>query len=70
MKTIITIRGTHCNACTMLIEDACRDIKGIRSCSVNAQTGETRIEHDDTLDLEIVKKEIEALGKYTVELRE
>jgi copper chaperone CopZ len=64
--TTITIKGTHCNACKLLIEDVCSEIKGIKSCTVNFQTGETVIVHDETLDWQAFKKEIESLGKYKV----
>ena len=65
--TTVTIQGTHCNACKMLIEDAASEIKGVKSCSVNFQTGETVVEHDEGLDWQTFKKEIENLGKYKLE---
>lgn len=66
-KTIIHVRGTHCTACKALIEDVCKDIAGVESCTVDFKTGETVIEHDGKLDLSLVKKEIESLGKYKVQ---
>ena len=66
MQTTITIQGTHCNACKMLIEDVCKDIKGVTSCTVNFQTGETIVEHEQSMDWNLLKKEIEALGDYKV----
>lgn len=69
MKTTVIIQGTHCNACKALIQDVCSEIKGIKSCAVNFQTGETVVEHDEHLDWQIFKKEIENLGKYTVEIK-
>ena len=66
MKTTITIQGTHCNACKMLIEDVCKDVLGISSCEVNFETGETVVDHDESLDWDSFKKEIEGLGSYTV----
>lgn len=67
MKTIITISGTHCRSCKLLIEDVCGDIAGIRSCSVNYETGETVIEYDPVINWEIVKKEINGFGQYRVD---
>lgn len=64
MRTAITIQGTHCNACKMLIEDVCTEIQGVKSCAVNFQTGETVVEHEENLDWRAFKKEIESLGKY------
>ena len=66
MKTILAVQGTHCNSCKMLIEDACLEISGIKTCRVDIKTGKTVIEHEGKLDLPKVKKEIESLGKYTV----
>ena len=66
MKTTITVQGTHCNSCKMLIEDALSEISGITSSQVDFKTGKVVIEHESALDKSRVKKEIEALGKYKV----
>lgn len=67
MKTIFIIQGTRCNSCKLLIEDVCREIKGAKSCTVNFQTGETVVEHDESFDWNAFKSEVEALGNYKVE---
>lgn len=68
MKTTITIKGTHCPACKKLIEAvSLEDIKGIKKCEVDYQTGKTVLEHDENLDWENFKKEIESLGEYHLE---
>lgn len=68
-KITVTIKGTHCNACKILIEDVCKnDIKGISSCIVDFKTGKTELEHDENLDWKTLKKEIENLGDYTVDV--
>lgn len=66
MKTTITITGTHCQSCKLLIEEACAETPGIKSCSVDFKTGKTVIEHEGKLDLIKLKKEIEGLGEYKV----
>jgi hypothetical protein len=50
----------------MLIEDVCKDMPGVSSCEVNFETGETILDHDESLDWVSFKKEIEGLGTYTV----
>jgi copper chaperone CopZ len=65
--TTVTIKGTHCNACKLLIEDVCKDIKGVRSCEVDFRTGKTIIEHDEELDWRSFAGEIEGVGEYKVE---
>jgi len=66
MKTIITIKGTHCNSCKELIEDACSEIEGIKSCKLDLKSGKAVLEHDGNIDLKKVKKEIEKIGEYKV----
>ena len=66
MKTTLTIKGTHCKACKMLIEDVCKDHKEVSTCTVNFETGKTEIEHNDSLDLESLKKEIKSVGNYKI----
>ena len=68
MKTTITIKGTHCNACKALIEDVAKDMKGVTSCTVDFTTGKTEIEHDEQFHLQDFKKEVEELGNYQVGL--
>ena len=69
MKTaVIKIKGTHCNACKLLIEDVSKDINGVKSCQVDFKTGETTIEHDEHFDFNLFKQEIESLGEYKVEI--
>lgn len=62
------IQGTHCKACKALIEDVCSEIPGIHSSNVNYETGETIIEHDENLNFENLKNEIQGLGDYKVEI--
>ena len=64
--TTITIQGTHCNACKLLIEDVARDVAGVKSCTVDFQTGNAEIEYDETLNWDVLKQEINSLGKYQV----
>jgi len=52
----------------MLIEEVCSEIAGVKSCVVDFKTGKTVIEHDEKVDLKKLKKEIEALGEYKVQL--
>ncbi len=67
MKTVLTIKRTHCKACKMLIEDVCKDHKEVSSCVVDFTTGKTEIEHNGFLDISALTKEIEELGDYKVE---
>ena len=68
MKTIVTIKGTHCGSCKALIEDVCKDDKNVSSCTVDFMTGRTEIEHNAVFNLDTLKKEIESVGEYKVEI--
>lgn len=69
MKTVvIKINGIHCKSCKTLIEDVCRDIKGIKSCYVDVQTGKTLLEYNENFDFGVLRKEVEKLGQYEVEI--
>lgn len=65
--TKLKITGMHCASCKALIEDVCRDVPGVSSCEVNLESGVAAILHDDSADMEVVKKEIGGLGEYKVE---
>jgi Cu+-exporting ATPase len=67
-KTTIHIKGLHCAACKTLIEDVASEIDGVHSTNVNPKTGETVVEYDENFDLGVLKKEIEALGDYQVNI--
>ena len=66
MKKIVQIKGTHCPSCKALIEDVCKDIDGVISCSVDYKTCRTQIECNNKLDFTKLKKEIESLGSYVL----
>ncbi|MBS3126691.1 heavy-metal-associated domain-containing protein [Candidatus Woesearchaeota archaeon] len=66
MKTIWTVKGTHCNACKMLIEDVCSETKGVTSSTLDFKSGKLVIEHNANADLKALKKEIEKVGAYKV----
>lgn len=67
-KTTIHIKGLHCAACKTLIEDVCGELGGVHAVNVDSKTGETVIEHDESLDLENLKNEVEGLGDYQVKI--
>ena len=64
--TTVIIKGTHCNACKLLIEDVCSEISGVKSCNVDFQSGKTEIEHNESFNFELFKKEMEGLGPYKI----
>lgn len=68
MHTTLMIKGTHCASCKAVLEDVLADIPGITSSAVNYESGETVIEHSEELDWNTLKKEIESIGQYSVDI--
>ncbi len=68
MTTTLKITGMHCASCKALIEDVCGEVKGVRSCTVDPDTGIATVDHDETLDPALLAKEIRALGDYGAEI--
>ncbi len=66
MKTIWTIKGTHCRACKELIEEVCLESKGVNSGVLDFKSGKLILEHEASLDLKKLKSEIEKIGTYKV----
>ncbi len=68
MTTQFRIKGMHCASCKALIEDACLDIAGVASCRVDVANGMATVEHDASVGPDMIKREIEGLGDYTVSI--
>lgn len=64
MTTTLKIQGIHCASCKTLIEEVCREIPGVTSCDVSMDENAVRIEHDASVPVDRLQKEIEALGEY------
>lgn len=65
--TRLQITGMHCVSCKTLIEDVAKDVSGVQSCIVDADTGRTIVTHDENMDISELIKEIEQLGDYRVQ---
>lgn len=66
MRTDLKIKGMHCGSCRALIEDVCLEITGVKSCSVDVAAGTAAIEHDESVDVTRLAREIEGVGNYQV----
>lgn len=67
MITKFSINGMHCASCKALIEDVSKDIPGVTACEVDMASGTASIEHDASVDMAAVQKEIMSLGDYKVD---
>jgi copper chaperone CopZ len=68
MITNLNIQGMHCASCKLLIEDVCRDIPGVASCTVDVATHSAKIDHDASVTEHRIRREIEGLGDYKVSM--
>lgn len=67
-KTVFTIQGTHCASCQALIEEVCREVPGVKGCTVDFHTGRTEVRHDERLDWRVLREAIVSLGPYRVQV--
>lgn len=66
-KLKLTVKGTHCNACSKLIEGALEESNRVESAKVNFETGKTVVIYDKAkISEEEIKKIIEEVGDYEV----
>jgi len=66
LKAKFIINGMHCVSCSLNVDGALEDTKGIRSAVTSYAKGETLVQYDpDTVVLLQIQKIIEKLG-YTV----
>jgi len=68
MITNVKIIGTHCQSCKALLEEVCLEVPGVKKCTVNFETGETAVEHDESVDWSKFRQAVASLGgQYRVE---
>lgn len=58
----------HCASCKAVIEDVAKETKGITGCVVDVAKGTATITYDGAVDWQALKKEIEGLGQYKVQI--
>lgn len=62
MKTTVSIPGMHCASCVSLVKDVSSDFSEIKEVHVDLDSKQVVIDHEDKLDLNKWKSEIESLG--------
>lgn len=67
MQTIVSIPGIHCASCAALIQDVSGEFPAISNVDVDIDAKTVALEHDEQLDFDAWKNEIESLDdKYRV----
>lgn len=68
MTTTITIKGTHCHSCQILLEEVIAEIPGVSQVRVDFSSGRTVIEHDRQLPWEKVQQAMKSVGDYQLDM--
>jgi copper chaperone CopZ len=67
MQTHVSIPGIHCASCAALIKDVSSEFPSIKNVSVDLETKNVTLDHDDSFDTQKWTEEIEALDpKYKI----
>ncbi|HRP63709.1 MAG TPA: cation transporter [Phycisphaerales bacterium] len=64
MKATYDIEGMHCGRCAAKVAGALRSVEGIRNADVSIDTRRATIEADAPVDLDRVRRAVEAVGDY------
>nr|MBI4156606.1 copper-translocating P-type ATPase [Candidatus Woesearchaeota archaeon] len=67
-KSILNVKGMHCASCVLTVEKAIKKVKNVKTANVNLATEKATIEHEENLDFNLVKKEVQKSG-YDVMLQ-
>jgi copper chaperone CopZ len=67
MITTVSIPGIHCPSCAALIKDVSNEFPSIKNITVDVDTKNVTLDHDESFDMQKWSEEIEALDpKYAV----
>lgn len=67
MHTLVSIPGIHCPSCAALIKDASSEFPSIKSITVDVETKQVTLDHDESFDMKQWTEEIESLDpKYKI----
>ena len=71
MKKTYLIKGMHCNSCSMLVANALKELKGVKSAKISYEKGEGTVEFDEKIaSSSDIMKEIKKAGYKAEELNE
>jgi len=67
-RTILNVRGMHCQSCKMLAEDVLGDLEGVNSVNADVDAGTIEVEYDEgRVSEDQIKEEINNETDYSVE---
>jgi len=62
MTSIVNIKGMSCSHCVMAVTKALNGLEGVTNVNVDLDNGQATVEHDQSVSLESVHKQIEKAG--------
>jgi len=62
MKTILQIEGMSCAHCADHVKEALEAVPGISSAEVNLKDKSAQVEHEDKVDLAVLRAAVEEAG--------
>ena len=66
-KVELNIKGMHCKSCTVLVQEALADVKGVKTVAVDLQKEKATVSYDELLVKE--KQLIDAVRKEGYDAR-
>lgn len=69
MKTILKVKGMHCEGCENRIKNVLASVENVEEVKADHETKEVEIKSTETLDLNEIKEKIEDLGFEVEEVK-
>jgi copper chaperone len=62
MITTIKVKGMSCNHCVMTVKKALEGMEGVQAVQVDLEMGQAVVDHEQPMDISLVKDRIERAG--------
>ncbi len=62
MTSTIKIKGMSCQHCVMAVTNALKEVPGLSRVNVDLQNGSATVEHEQPIDMNLVKSVVEREG--------
>ncbi len=62
MTSTIKIKGMSCQHCVMAVTNALKEVPGLSRVNVDLQNGSATVEHEQPIDMKLVKSVVEREG--------
>ena len=62
MTSTIKIKGMSCQHCVMAVTNALKEVPGLDKVNVNLELGSATFEHEQPIDMNVIKSAVEREG--------